>query len=541
FRATLNPAVKRSVTLELSHVNSTLQLLRQELEELNSCMVPYQSESVNLPMIPLGLKETKELDFSLCIKDFISEIYGEESSEFESEIQDLNQLRQAVTSPLRCDSGLDLMLKYYNQLYFVDQRFCKPQSHMGALFLWYDSLTGVPSTQKSLAFEKGSVLFNLAALNSQIGARQNRTDPTGTETAATAFRRAAGAFLYLRENFCNAPSLDMSEPCLWTLQLLMTAQARECVHERSAHSYSPAHSPSHSPQTLQLLRLAQEAAAVSEQYLQAFVAMAQPVMKSFVPFSWSSMVQLKLQRFKSLSHFYCGRALEQSSELTLCLCRSDDDLEVLLQFYSHCPTTTSVLLRAPQGRQTLCKSHLRSAVMGLEESLRLFSSCKVLRKMDALREVLTSDHRRVLDRYSDLDQEDDFTETRDAPEIRPHSDHGPDPIPPDFSSVQVSDLFHRLGPLCVFSARSGWGPLRTLLVPQTRGSTLGLTLRGDAPVLVLTRTKPGLCLQEAGLREGDYIVSVNGVDTKWSKRRDVEELLRRGAGPGVAVGVVTLH
>ena len=41
-----------------------------------------------------------------------------------------------------------------------------------------------------------------------------------------------GAFNYLKENFSNAPSLDMSGPSLCMLVRLMIAQVQECVFER---------------------------------------------------------------------------------------------------------------------------------------------------------------------------------------------------------------------------------------------------------------------------------------------------------------------
>lgn len=96
FRATSNHKVKETVALELSYVNSNLQLLKEELEELNSCMDVYQndSESISVPMIPLGLKETKELDLLVPLKDFISEHYGEEGVMFEKEIKEFMELRQ---------------------------------------------------------------------------------------------------------------------------------------------------------------------------------------------------------------------------------------------------------------------------------------------------------------------------------------------------------------------------------------------------------------------------------------------------------------
>lgn len=94
FRATTNAKVKETVALELSYVNSSLQLLKEELEDLNSNVEVYQtersghgratapfrvrrlkpplfplhSEAAKAPMIPLGLKETKEADLAAPIQ-----------------------------------------------------------------------------------------------------------------------------------------------------------------------------------------------------------------------------------------------------------------------------------------------------------------------------------------------------------------------------------------------------------------------------------------------------------------------------------------
>lgn len=64
------------------------------------------------------------------------------------------------------------------------------------------------------------------------------------------------------------------------------------------------------------------------------------------------------------------------------------------------------------------KAHLRRAVIRHEEAMRVHSLCKVLRKMDILQDVLALTHRRSLDKYSELDREDDFDETAEAPEIQ---------------------------------------------------------------------------------------------------------------------------
>ena len=58
-------------------------------------------------------------------------------------------------------------------------------------------MTGVPSSQRTVAFEKASVLFNIGALYTQIGTRQDRTRSTGLDTAVDNYLRAAGTFQVL--------------------------------------------------------------------------------------------------------------------------------------------------------------------------------------------------------------------------------------------------------------------------------------------------------------------------------------------------------
>lgn len=49
--------------------------------------------------------------------------------------------------------------------------------------------------------------------------------------------------------------------------------------------------------------------------------------------------------------------------------------------------------------------------------MRVHSLCKILRKMDILQDVLSLTHKRSLDKYSEMDREDDFDEIAEAPEI----------------------------------------------------------------------------------------------------------------------------
>uniref|UniRef100_A0A8C2WNB4 Rhophilin Rho GTPase binding protein 1 n=1 Tax=Cyclopterus lumpus TaxID=8103 RepID=A0A8C2WNB4_CYCLU len=518
FRATTNNKVKETVALELSFVNSNLQLLKEELEELNSNMEVYQtdSEAINVPMIPLGLKETKEVDFTVSIQDFICEHYGEESSLYDKELKELMELRQAMRTPSRNQAGLELLMEYYNQLYFLDQRFFPLHRSLGVQFHWYDSLTGVPSCQRTLAFEKGSVLFNIGALYTQIGARQDRSATAGIDRAIDAFQRAAGAFDYLKENFSNAPSLDMSGPSLCMLVRLMVSQVQECVFERVTLTTRDTHF------TSQLCR-AQEAARVSDVYLLVQQTMTQPLMKDYVPFSWASMVQVKSEHFRALSHYYAAVAL----------CDHTQEAEkAFLQLYVSSPAGPPLgqVLRDPEKRRKLGKAHLRRAVIRHEEAMRVHGLCKILRKMDILQDVLSLTHKRSLDKYSELDREDDFDETAEAPEIQSQTHQKPDITPTNFSTVQATDIFQRLGPLSVFCARARWGPVRVI----------GLQRREDGMVYC-SFLRPVCASFMTFTRFTYYIVAVDGQDCKWAKHGEVVQMLKSCSERGVELSVVTLQ
>ncbi|XP_069588123.1 rhophilin-1 isoform X1 [Ranitomeya imitator] len=534
FRATTNHKVKETVALELSYVNSNLQLLKEELEELNSSVEIYQndSEAISVPMIPLGLKETKDLDLMDALKDFIADHYGEDADPYEKEINEFMDLRQAMRTPSRSASGLELLMEYYKQLFFLEQRFFPPHRSLGVFFHWYDSLTGVPSCQRALAFEKGSVLFNMGALYTQIGARQDRQSLQGVNTAIDAFQKAAGCFNFLKENFSNAPSLDMSAASLNMLVRLMVAQVQECVFEKFVLENTQ-------DNFISQLQMAQEAARVEDVYTLVYRTMMHPPVKDYVPFSWTTMVRVKAEHFKALSHYHAASALcDFSTAPGLELIEHE---KIFLQFHVS-PVegaTISLLLQDQEERRKLGKTHLKKAVIKHEEAMRIHGLCKILRKMDILQEVLTLAHKRSLNKYSDIDHEEDFFETGEAPDIQTKTHQKPEVTIPTFSKVKVKDIFHRLGPISVFSAKHRWRPAQKVHLDPGDGG-FGFTLRGDSPVLI-AGVVPGGCAACAGVMEGSYIVAVNSEDCRWAKHSQVVQLLKNVGKQGADIEVVTFQ
>lgn len=53
---------------------------------------------------------------------------------------------QAMRTPSRNEAGLELLMEYYNQLYFLDSRFFPPSKSLGVFFHWLVQL--FPSSPK---------------------------------------------------------------------------------------------------------------------------------------------------------------------------------------------------------------------------------------------------------------------------------------------------------------------------------------------------------------------------------------------------------
>jgi hypothetical protein len=124
--------------------------------------------------------------------------------------------------------GRDLLYKYFGQLELLELRF----SEIKVSFPWRDAFTSKLTTQTSLAFEKASIIFLLAATHSSIGAQQSRSDPEALKRAVHYFRTAAGMLNYINENFLHAPSTDLSKEVVQFLVGIMLAQATESVFEK---------------------------------------------------------------------------------------------------------------------------------------------------------------------------------------------------------------------------------------------------------------------------------------------------------------------
>lgn len=65
----------------------------------------------------------------------------------------------------------------------------------------------------------------------------------------------------------------------------------------------------------------------------------------------------------------------------------------------------------------LGKAHIRRAILGHEEALRIYSLCHHLNKLEILEDILKASHQRSLNKSSENENEDEFTDYIEAPDI----------------------------------------------------------------------------------------------------------------------------
>ncbi|XP_043659463.1 rhophilin-2-A [Drosophila teissieri] len=572
YKATSNRKLRDTVALELSFVNSNLQLLKEQLAELNSSVEIYQSESHNgiMPMIPLGLKETKEINFMEPFSDFILEHYSEEPSMYIDAIADMTDTRQASKTPSRDALGVALLFRYYNTLYYVERRFFPPDRNLGVYFEWYDSLTGVPSCQRTIAFEKACTLFNLGGIYTQIGARHDRTTERGLDLAVDSFLRAAGVFRHIYDTFTNAPSMDLKPQVLDVLVSLMLSQARECLFEKlqlqiEAMSFD-----------CQAFRdLAGEAAQISHEYNEMHKNIQANDTHTYLPECWAGLVPVKAELYKAFAHFYKARSIDATDELKASKSSQRNQESFIGNSQEVERITTADYGSSDEAATSIVNklAHLKEALASIEEAQRLQRMCRFLKNKASLTEVMKEVHSKSqeeLEKFrlqasaNNIEEGDLLERSVEASSKFTLSLTGP-----DFTSHKVKDPFKRLGPIAIFSARRHWTAPRC--VRLQKGSSLyhsvpsnnnkcpldnddeehdggynlykeefenfGFHVRGDAPVII-AHVEINSLADLGGIKEGDFIVEIAGVDVKWYSHQQVVQLIQ-SCGSTLELRVIT--
>ncbi|KRZ51022.1 Rhophilin-2-A [Trichinella nativa] len=542
YNATEDKKIRELVQLELSFLESSLQHLKMELADLNTAWQVYQNDQCAnaMPLITLGLKEAKLTDFTVPFQNMLHDYYHQDAALFDNAIKKLNTLRENTMLPSRDEEGVKLLSTYYCQLCHVERRFFYQSVHKDIYFEWFDAFTGVPSVQRSIAFEKGSVLFNIAALYTQIAVNQNRSKVHGCQAAVNNFTDAYNALTHLRSKFANSPSVDMQSEMLeavlqvihvhhlllkWRCNAdksisLFQAQIYECHCEQMFLENEPSNSNNnnnHLPTTHMLL--AKECAHVAACYARCQTRMSSSAVAPFLPSTWNTLVGVKRSFYTALAHLQTACATLSITDAN----RNDAKKHFTHLFdiakFKDCAFTYGVELNQPpatsKAQHLLAQIHLRVTLTTLDECTVKVRLSKQLRKHAALQHILQQAVQDAQAKLQQCETDDKFADLYEAAPIVPISTLklNNQNLTWQLAQSDEDDLFKLMS-------------IRTLnLVKDSEKSEFGFTVTGDtAPVRVDKVDSRGIS-GKAGMKSGDVLLKVNGVPVEWECCTNVQQLI----------------
>ncbi|SPO20190.1 probable Vacuolar protein-sorting protein BRO1 [Ustilago trichophora] len=260
------------------------------------------------PLLLLPLKTTEEVDLGSAVKSLITNSYGEDPKKYSEQTSQLNRARQDAVKGAASDAtGRDLLFKWFHMLEMLELRF----PELRVPFPWKDAFTQKAISQSSLAYEKASIIFNIAATLSSLASTQPRMsgNADGLKRAYTALRQAAGMLSYINENFLHAPSTDMSKDVVKCLVGITLAQASEVflektIEEKKGHGL--------------ISKLASQTAAA---YTGLVEDSRENVTKGVFERSWTYLIQVKARHFTSVMQYYKALADDAAGSHGACLVR----------------------------------------------------------------------------------------------------------------------------------------------------------------------------------------------------------------------------
>ncbi|KAN0063564.1 bck1-like resistance to osmotic shock [Thecaphora frezii] len=266
------------------------------------------THSSQAPLISLPLKTTEEVDLGSVVKALIVSSYGEDPSAYAEQTSQLNRARQDAVRGAGSDStARDLLYKWFHILEMLELRF----PELRVPFPWKDAFTHKSISQSSLAYEKASIIFNIAATLSSLAASQPRLagNPDGLKRAYASLRQAAGMLSYINENFLHAPSTDMSKDVVKTLVGILLAQASEVFLEK----------------TIEEKKNSGLVAKLSSHTASAYAGLVEDskefVAKGYFDRSWTYLIQTKAKYFSSLTQYHRALADDAAGNHGSCLVR----------------------------------------------------------------------------------------------------------------------------------------------------------------------------------------------------------------------------
>lgn len=264
-------------------------------------------------MLAVHEKKTNPVDLYRPLRQYLVNHYSErEAVDNEEDLQTVQQMRSEIQKATDSLEGRrDLLQRYFRALCIMESRFpiSNEKEHVNTIsFTWFDAFKGKKTTQQSIHFEKASVIFNLGAIQSQLGLGADRSTPNGIKQACNAFQAAAGAFAFLRDNIslkasASSSTMDITVECAGMLERLMLSQAQECFFEKAIIDQKPSS------------LCGKIARQVGLYYEETHAALILPPLNQHFDRAWLAHVQLKAAQFHGEACYRLALDLHEKEDI----------------------------------------------------------------------------------------------------------------------------------------------------------------------------------------------------------------------------------
>ena len=175
----------------------------------------------------------ENVDFASKIRQLIMASFGEDPASFSKEIKELETLRaNSCIRVAETIDGIATLKRYFCQLSFLKSRF-KVGTEGPFQFSWRDVYSGADFAVSDINYELAAVLYNLGALHTKLGGKEQRQDSEGMKMAVAHYQCAAWAFHTLPDKVPQDPESDLASELLALKSQICLAQAQECILEKS--------------------------------------------------------------------------------------------------------------------------------------------------------------------------------------------------------------------------------------------------------------------------------------------------------------------
>ncbi|CRL02503.1 CLUMA_CG015161, isoform A [Clunio marinus] len=264
-----------------------------------------------LPMISFELKNSPEATSFHNLKQCIAEYYHEDPDSYGKEFRELEQLRGLAVRPRIDFECCSTVKRYYSQLHSLQNRFPLSSENELLDFAWKDLYSGSLWRTSNIKFEMASILYNIAALHSQLGIEESRSDPESMKIACTHFQCAAWAFGEIKNQYPLVLKGDLSTELMIFMQQICFGHAQECILEKSlADNRKPAIIAKVTAQVISFYN-----AALSALFSQNDDGSIQDLVGTKLYKDWLKYIKFKTSYLSSILFLYQGMHSEEQRKM----------------------------------------------------------------------------------------------------------------------------------------------------------------------------------------------------------------------------------